>query len=298
MSKAHVRWRGYGLVLMVLGTSAYACGGSGEPKTGAALRGEVSGVAADDRSRCDFKGRSDREVVESLGAGAKKANIRRVYGVVGEGEDRHRVLLCREVDTNLDGVKDVVRTYTDKGEALNEVADTNFDGKMDTWITFAKGRVAKLREDHNGDGQDDETRFYVAGQLSRAQIDTNYDSRPDVWEIYDEGKLERRGVDLDFDGHVDRWDRDEIMMREINERERREAEAIERAKPAPVPEEGDYPVAQPGASATPAGSAAPAGSATPTTPTSAKAVPASSAAPAKPGAAAPAPAAVPAAKKP
>ena len=202
---------------LVLSFSAciYACGGSGGPKTAAAERGEVVGVAADDRSRCDFKGRSDREVVESLGPGAKVANIRRVYGVVGEGEDRHRVLMCREVDTNLDGVKDVVRTYTDKGEALNEVADTNFDGKMDTWITFTKGRVSKLREDHNSDGNDDETRFYVGGQLSRAQIDTNYDSKPDVWEIYDDGKLERRGVDLDFDGHVDRWDRDEIALREI-----------------------------------------------------------------------------------
>ena len=195
---------------------AYACAGSGgDAKTGAALRGEVVGVAADDRSRCDYKGRADREVVESLGPGAKTANIRRVYGIVGEGEDRHRVLMCREVDTNLDGVKDVVRTYTDKGDALNEVADTNFDGKMDTWITFTKGRVSKLREDHNGDGQDDETRFYVNGVLSRAQIDTNYDGKPDVWEIYDDGKLERRGVDLDFDGHVDRWDRDEIALREI-----------------------------------------------------------------------------------
>ncbi len=183
------------------------------------MAGEVAGVAPDDRSRCDYKGRGDREVVESLGPSAKTANIRRVYGIVGEGEDRHRVLLCREVDTNLDGVKDVVRTYTDKGEALNEVADTNFDGKMDTWITFAKGRVAKLRLDHNGDGQDDETRFYTAGQLSRAQIDTNYDGKPDVWEIYDDGKLERRGVDLDFDGHVDRWDRDEIALREVEQKD-------------------------------------------------------------------------------
>ena len=210
------RWFVLGSLAVVASVFAYACGGSGsEPKTGAALRGEVVGVAADDRSRCDYKGRTDREVVESLGPGAKSANIRRVYGIVGEGEDRHRVLMCREVDTNLDGVKDVVRTYTDKGDALNEVADTNFDGKIDTWITFTKGRVSKLREDHNGDGQDDETRFYVNGVLSRAQIDTNYDNKPDIWEIYDDGKLERRGVDLDFDGHVDRWDRDEIALREI-----------------------------------------------------------------------------------
>ena len=218
--KARKRWCSFGFSVVLASFGASACGGSGSnAKTGAALQGDVTGVAADDRSRCDFKGRADREVVESIGPGAKNANIRRVYGVVGEGEDRHRVLMCREVDTNLDGVKDVVRTYTDKGDALNEVADTNFDGKMDTWITFAKGRVSKLREDHNADGQDDETRFYVAGQLSRAQIDTNYDGKPDVWEIYDDGKLERRGVDLDFDGHVDRWDRDEIALREIEQKD-------------------------------------------------------------------------------
>ena len=203
--------------LLLAGLGVGGCATNGDAKTGAALRGEVVGVAADDRSRCDYKGRPDREVVESLGPGAKTANIRRVYALLGE--DRHRVPTCREVDTNLDGVKDVVRTYTDKGDALSEVADTNFDGKMDTWITFAKGRVAKLRLDHNADGQDDETRFYVSGQLSRAQIDTNYDGKPDVWEIYDDGKLERRGVDLDFDGHVDRWDRDEIALREIEQKD-------------------------------------------------------------------------------
>jgi hypothetical protein len=186
---------------------------------------EISGVAADDRSRCDFKGRGDREVQESIGPGAKQANIRRVFGVVGEGEDRHRILLCREVDTNLDGVKDVVRTYNDKGEALTEVADTNFDGKIDTWITFTKGRVAKLRIDHNGDGRDDETKYYINGKLTRAQIDTNFDGKPDVWEIYDDGKLERRGVDLDFDGHVDRWDRDEIALREIDKSDSKSSDA-------------------------------------------------------------------------
>jgi hypothetical protein len=218
-------WVALGSSAFALSLCVYACGGASSETKGPAMSGEVAGVAPDDRSRCDYKGRGDREVVESLGPGAKTANIRRVYGVVGEGEDRHRVLLCREVDTNLDGVKDVVRTYTDKGDALNEVADTNFDGKMDTWITFTKGRVSKLRVDHNGDGQDDETRFYVGGQLSRAQIDTNYDGKPDVWEIYDDGKLERRGVDLDFDGHVDRWDRDEIALREIEQKD----EAAEKA---------------------------------------------------------------------
>jgi hypothetical protein len=220
-------------VSLALSLSAYACGGSDHSSQAAEpMSKEIAGVAPDDRSRCDYKGRGDREVVESLGPGAKTPNIRRVYGVVGEGEDRHRVLLCREVDTNLDGVKDVVRTYSDKGEPLNEVADTNFDGKIDTWITFAKGRVAKLAIDHNGDGVPDETDYYVSGQISRAQIDTNYDGKPDVWEIYDDGKLERRGVDLDFDGHVDRWDRDEIALREIEAKEAKDEEAQKSAQAA------------------------------------------------------------------
>ena len=273
-----------------------ACGGANKEPVNALS--DVQGLPDDDQSRCAFANRPDREVSETKGPSAQFPSVRRVFGIVGEGDDRRRILLCREADTNLDGVKDVVRTYNDRGEALNELADSDYDGNIDTWITFSRGRMSKIQVDNGKRGAPDETRLYVAGKLSRAQRDTNYDGKPDVWEIYAEGKLQRLGVDLDFDGHVDRWDRDEIMMREINERERREAEAIERAKPAPVPEEGDYPVAQPGASATPAGSAAPAGSATPTTPTSAKAVPASSAAPAKPGAAAPAPAAVPAAKKP
>jgi hypothetical protein len=236
VTNARYSLRNHGAALgfagIALGLIATACGGEQNAKSPEPMSKEIAGVAADDRSRCDYRGRGDREVVESMGPGARTPNIRRVYGVVGEGEDRHRVLLCREVDTNLDGVKDVVRTYTDKGEALNEVADTNFDGKIDTWITFAKGRVAKLRLDHNRDGQDDETRYYISGQLSRAQIDTNYDGKPDVWEIYDEGKLERRGVDLDFDGHVDRWDRDEIALREIEAKEAKEEDAQKSAQAA------------------------------------------------------------------
>ena len=219
----------FGSAAVLVGLAIPACGGSDKSSKGPeGMNKDIAGVAPDDRSRCDFKGRADREVDESLGPNAKKPNIRRVYGVVGEGEDRHRVLLCREVDTNLDGVKDVVRTYTDKGDPLNEVADTNFDGKIDTWITFTKGRVSKLRLDHNKDGQDDETRYYVSGRLSRAQIDTNYDNKPDVWEIYDDGKLERRGIDLDFDGHVDRWDRDEIALRELDQKQE-QAEAAQKA---------------------------------------------------------------------
>jgi hypothetical protein len=228
-----------------------ACGGASKEPVNALS--DVKGLPADDQSRCAFASRADREVSESKGPSAQFPSVRRVYGIVGEGDDRRRILLCREADTNLDGVKDVVRTYNDRGEALNELADADYDGNIDTWITFSRGRMAKIQIDNARRGAPDETRLYVAGKLSRAQRDTNHDGKPDVWEIYADGQLQRLGVDLDYDGHVDRWDRDEILMREINERERRQAEAAEAARPkVEAQREGDYAAATAGAAGSPA----------------------------------------------
>jgi len=178
----------------------------------------------DDKSRCDYKGRDDRAVQETSGPGAKHLNVRRVYRVVGLGAEQRRVIVCREIDTNLDGVKDLVRRYDDKGTPIEEQADANYDGRIDTWVTYTFGKVAKVELDNRGDGRPDETRLYVDGRLNRLQRDTNGDGKPDVWEIYSEHKLERVGVDLDYDGRVDRWDRDAIAQREAEEKKRREEE--------------------------------------------------------------------------
>jgi len=218
--------------VIAAGFAVWACGGSGDapPRSANAASGPVKGIEGEDASRCDFKGRADREVNETAGPGAIQPNIRRVFAIVGEGEERRKILLCREVDTNLDGMKDVVRTYTDKGDALNELADTDYDGQIDTWVTFSRGRIAKWQIDQNRDGRPDEARFYTSGKLARAQRDTNNDGKPDVWEIYDEGRLQRMGVDVDRDGHVDRWDRDEEVMRAMAEQERRDIEKEEAAR--------------------------------------------------------------------
>jgi hypothetical protein len=205
-----------------------ACGGS-KNETAAKTPSQLA-AGGNDQSRCDYKGRSDREVVESNGPGATVPNVRRVFGILGEGDDRRRVLFCREIDTNLDGVKDVVRMYNDKGDPVDEQADADYDGKIDTWIKFSGGRIAKEERDRNRDGRPDETRYYVKGKLSRVQRDTNYDGRPDVWEVYADGQLERMGTDIDFDGHVDRWDRDEIAHRVAEEKERQDDEKAEAAQ--------------------------------------------------------------------
>jgi hypothetical protein len=216
------------LLLLALGTPALACQTSATSKSQMNESRAAPLVAAvragDDISRCEYKGKADRDVEETSSRGSLKPNIRRIYAMMGEGEERKKFLLCREVDTNLDGVKDVVRTFNDKGESLREVADSNYDGKVDTWITFAHGRMAKVDLDHTGSGQADEFRYYVQGKLARIQRDTNHDGRPDVWEIYEDAHLKRMGWDLDFDGRVDRWDRDEIAERAVMEKEIQEEE--------------------------------------------------------------------------
>lgn len=225
-----------------------ACGGgSPPPASQAAIDGRARNVGDagfDDQSRCDYKGRADREAAETAGPGALQPNVRRVYQMVGTGESMHKVIMCREIDTNLDGIKDIVRTYNEKGESLHEEADTNYDGRVDTWITFSGGRIAKEEIDTDFNGTPDVWKYYVAGQLSRIQRDTNHDSRPDRWEFYNDGKLERMGVDLDFDGHVDRWDHDEIARLAADAKERASDQGAKSTSSSGVGD-GGAPVATP-----------------------------------------------------
>jgi hypothetical protein len=210
--------------LLVLPCCAFIVGdGVSKAPSGAAGHGQEPDAV--DGARCDFKGRTDREVAESVGNGALQPSIRRVYRVVGKGNDRRRILVCREVDTNHDGIKDVVRRYSEQGDVYEELADTDYDGGIDTTTQFARGLISKVQVDRNRDDKPEETRYYQWGDLSRVQRDTNGDGKPDIWEIYADGHLQRMGVDVDFDGRVDRWNRDEVMVRAQREAEAAEAKA-------------------------------------------------------------------------
>jgi hypothetical protein len=195
---------------------------TGEKTRKRSLKGPAGPV--DDRAMCEWKDKPDRETSEIAGPGSLKPNVRRVFQVVGTGEDRHRVLVCREIDTNFDGIKDVVRRYNDKGESLKEESDSNYDGRIDTWITFARGALAQIELDNDRDGKPDEWKFYSDGRLARVKRDTNRDGKPDIWEIYREGKLERMGVDIDADERVDRWDHDTELRRRLEEADRKKEE--------------------------------------------------------------------------
>jgi hypothetical protein len=223
----HVR-----LVLLASVVLAGAACGSSQPAPKAASVSpggskDPSKWPTDDKSMCDWRNKPELEVSETSGLGALRPNVRRVYKTFGEGETRHKTLVCREVDTNLDGIKDVVRTFNPKGEALHEEADTNYDGRVDVWMSFVAGRLAEEDLDTNFDGKPDVWKYYTNGLLSRVKRDRNHDGNPDVWEIYANGKLERMGVDDSFDGHVDRWDRDEQVRLASEEEDRKAREKLQ-----------------------------------------------------------------------
>lgn len=237
---------GAGALWLLVGCGSTPTSGSGSNRVALDSSGQPR---VDDRGRCEWKGMPDREVSEATAAGSLVPNIRRVYQSVGPAGNQRRVLICREVDTNLDGIKDVMRTFNEKGEAVREEADTNHDGKIDSWITFSGGRVAKQVLDLNADGRPDRWKYYLDGKLSRVQRDTNGDGEPDVWEIYGRAGLDRIGLDLDFDGRVDRWDRDEMARAATETQESKSQDA------GATPQDGGTQAAD-AAAASPAASAA------------------------------------------
>jgi len=237
------------LLLWLFGCS-YAVGDGTDANSPSGRDHDARDTPVDDGARCEFRGREDREVAESVGTEALQPSIRRVYRVVGQGSERRRIIVCREVDTNLDGKKDVVRRYTDQGDPIEERADTNHDGVLDRSMRFARGKIAQVEIDQNQDDKPEETRYYQEGKLSRVQRDTNADGKPDVWEIYAAGHLERMGVDVDFDGRVDRWNRDEVTLRA-----QRAAEEAEPASSDDAPEESSGALPQQTATGAQAGAA-------------------------------------------
>lgn len=225
----------FGIVGVSVATLLACGGGTPPPKEATVTAGgskDPNKWPADDRTMCDWRNKPELEVSETAGPGAIKPNVRRVFKTFGEAEARHKSLVCREIDTNLDGIKDVVRTFNAKGEAQHEEADTDYDGKVDIWLNFVNGRLSEEDEDTNRDGKPDTWKFYVNGAISRIKRDRNFDGQPDVWEIYTNGHLERMGVDESFDGHVDRWDRDEQVRAAQDEAERKARDAIDSAADA------------------------------------------------------------------
>lgn len=220
-------WRFHGVLLGIV-VAACASTPPPEPRT----QPKPSGIArgAGDLLECRHKGQKDRVVAFTRGPGSQHPNVYRVYDVSLDVKNGKRILRCRQVDTDLDGYRDVIRTYNASGEADLELSDSDYDGQIDTWVRFARGRVFRESHDRNDDGKPDEFRTYSSGKLTRLQRDADFDGKLDTWEVYDGARLHRVGVDLDGDERVDRWYRDAAL------KEREDEQASE---PEPEPTEAE-----------------------------------------------------------
>lgn len=175
---------------------------------------------ANTESHCSTDdGRHD--VSEYDTSGDEIPDVRKVFLRVGDGSLARLVLVCRESDLNSDGVKDVVRYYSNEGSPIKEEADRDFDGQMDEVTYFQDGRIMRQEFDTTGNGLVDMKVFFEAGKPLRAERDIGGRSTPekwqaDRWEYFEGGRMVRMGTDVDGDGKVDRWDRDADLRRAPN----------------------------------------------------------------------------------
>jgi hypothetical protein len=204
------------IALVLVAASALGCGGtkggntaSDAPKPVAdtqkfkgALRCDAS-VAGRELSYHDLASRGKPDMVEVI-----------QYTTTASGTEGR--VICMELDTNHDGVLDVLRLFKDDGALESEEADRNYDGKSDAWTYYEKGLVVRQEFDSTfSSGKADEFKYYKDGKLKRVERDRNHDGKVDVYEYYaTDGTLERIGVDSDFDGRIDVWYRDEVARAE------------------------------------------------------------------------------------
>lgn len=192
-----------------------ACGAAATTPTRNLVRRSVShmetATAREDRGRCDATlPRRNASEYDTNGDGV--TDVRKVYQMVGEGAEVRSVLVCREVDLNHDGVKDMFRFYNEEGRTLREEEDRDFDGRIDVISFFENGEVVRREMDTNGDGQVDMRVYYRDHRPYRAEREmgaaNDPEFRADYWEFYNaQGHVSRIGWDYDRDGRADRWDR-------------------------------------------------------------------------------------------
>jgi hypothetical protein len=162
-------------------------------------------VPEDDGSRCPTDEGLSEESLDT--SGDNVADVRKVWRVEGEGQKSRKILVCRELDLNHDGTKDIFRFFNEEGRPLRELTDVDFDGRIDSISFFEAGRIVRQERDRNHDGNQDETRHFIQSKLVRVERDDNYDGVVDVWEHWEKGRLLRIGYDVNRDTVADFWHR-------------------------------------------------------------------------------------------
>ena len=118
---------------------------------------------------------------------------------------RHLGKKVRELfDENGDTAPDRTVYYDAQGEQRSVEEDRNLDGRLDSWVEFRDGNMARQRRDTNHDGFLDTWTFYRSGTIAREEQDLNGDGFRNRMAFYEEGRLTREREDRNGDGRIDR----------------------------------------------------------------------------------------------
>lgn len=198
------------LVAMLCVALLFGCGDKnktsrgGESTTPTKLGGATAPIE-EGESRCEDEGHRV-EIADLNNDGV--TDVRTVYAMVESHGVESEVMVCKETDLNFDGMKDIIRYFSDEGRPLRHEIDLDFDGHIDVIFYFEDGQIIRSEYDTNFDGKVDKWNYYQDGKLKSSEADRNGDQEKDEWQHFDEdGNLLRIGYDTDGDHKVDHWER-------------------------------------------------------------------------------------------
>ncbi len=128
------------------------------------------------------------------------------YAQDPDEKDSDKLNNARKVarDLNYDGRVDRVEYYDAKGMLAKTETDTNNNNKLDEWVFYDNGIIARAQKDSNGDGKADRLHSYSPnGVLKKTELDTDNDGEIDEWVYYSNGKPRRVDKDTTGDGIPD-----------------------------------------------------------------------------------------------
>jgi len=113
-------------------------------------------------------------------------------------------MIRKEADTDYDGALDTWHTYA--GKSLDErTLDTNDDGRVDTWERYQGGRMVERIIDRDGNGRQDAFYTFSKGSLVEERHDRNDDGEADLIVTYQNRNKTRSREDSSGDGKIDTW---------------------------------------------------------------------------------------------
>ena len=126
--------------------------------------------------------------------------------VAGSWGNEETIEVARGVlDADRDGVPEQIRFFDpDSMLLLRLEQDSNFDGNLDIWNSYADGKLAARVRDTSGDGSPDVWERYENDRMTHRTIDRDHDGVADAFYIYGGGILVEERHDANNDGIVDR----------------------------------------------------------------------------------------------